>query len=168
MSNVCVRCQAELPPKNATKSFVVTNSICPDCRKQLLQTPRPLSLTEFLNRFAAPVLVVDSNVRVQGCNEQAQALLGKTPPDMLHHLSGDVIECAYARLPGGCGNTEHCKACTIRRTVSTTHATGVSQEQVPAYADIMTPGGVREKRFLISTEKVGQFVLLRIDVALTA
>jgi hypothetical protein len=74
-----------------------------------------------------------------------------------------VLECAYARLPGGCGNTEHCKACTIRRTITTTHATGDGKVNVPAYQDIVTPGGIREVRFLISTEKVGNFVLLRID-----
>jgi hypothetical protein len=152
-----------LPTTDDVSKFVVSRSLCPDCRKDVLRTPHSLSLTEFLNRLTAPVLLVDDNVCVRGFNEQARALLGKNPPAILDHLAGDVIECAYARLPGGCGNTEHCKACTIRRTVTGTHATGVSQENVPSYADVVAPGGVREVRLKISTEKVGLFVLLRID-----
>lgn len=162
MSCTCIRCQAELPETTEVSKFVVSRPICPDCRKQLLRTPCPVEFTEFLHRLTTPVLLVDDNVRVKCFNEQARALLGKNPPELLEHLGGDVIECAYARLPGGCGNTECCKACTIRRTVTETYATGISKERIPAYADIVTPSGVSETRFVISTEKVGQFVLLSI------
>ncbi len=122
-----------------------------------------MSLPQYLNEIGVPVLVMDDDVRVQGFNEPARALLGHRLEGCAGRYGGDVLECAYARLPGGCGNTEHCKACTIRRTVTHTYATGDSKLNVPAYQDIVTPGGNREVRFLISTEKVGNFVLLRID-----
>jgi PAS domain-containing protein len=163
MNRACLRCQAELPEASESSSFTVTQSVCPECRKQLTHTPRSIPLRNFLNHLPTPVLLVDGDVCVQDFNEAARALLGKNPPEILHHRGGEVMECAYSRLPGGCGNTEHCKACTIRRAVATTHATGISQCRVPAYADLAGTTGVRETRFLISTEKVGQFVFLSID-----
>jgi hypothetical protein len=44
-----------------------------------------------------------------------------------------------------------------------TAATGESQIRIPAYADIEDMLGLHIVRFLISTEKVGEIVLLRID-----
>ena len=74
-----------------------------------------------------------------------------------------MIDRVYSQLPGGCGNTEHCQACAIRRSVTNTHLPGDSRRRVPAYQDIQTPHGMCEMRFTISTEKVGRFVLLQID-----
>jgi hypothetical protein len=73
------------------------------------------------------------------------------------------MECARARLPGGCGKTEHCKACAIRNTVMETHATGKAVEKREAYQLVITPRGETKMRLLISTEKINQVVLLRID-----
>jgi len=42
-------------------------------------------------------------------------------------------------------------------------ATGRARTRVPAYQDINTSEGVQQVRLLISTEKVGDAVLLRID-----
>lgn len=163
MNKACIWCKAELPTEVGDPAHIITRSFCSNCR-ELFSSPRyPMSLKEYLNQIGLPVLVMDDDVRVLDFNEPARALLGGRLPDCVGYYGGDVLECAYARLPGGCGNTEHCKACAIRRTVTTTYATGKSQENVPAYQDIVTPGGTREVRFLISTEKVGNFVLLRID-----
>ncbi len=136
---------------------------CETCREELLQPRTAQSLADYLDRLKVPVLVMADDVRVVGGNAAARALLGKDAADICGHLPGEVIECAYARLPGGCGNTEHCKACTIRQLVTNTHLTGESHHHVPAYQDIRLPGGVREMRYLVSTEKVGPFVLLRMD-----
>jgi hypothetical protein len=162
MKRTCVWCKAELPTENGDPAHVVTGGFCSACRENFSAPRNPMSLREYLDETGVPVLVMDDDVRVMGFNEPASALLGCCQ-DWLGRYGGDVLECAYARLPGGCGNTEHCKACAIRRTVTATYTTGDSKEKVPAYQDIITPGGTREVRFLISTEKVGSFVLLRID-----
>jgi PAS domain-containing protein len=162
MKRTCVWCKAELPTENADSAHVITRSFCANCREYFSAPRDPMSLEQYLNQIGVPVLVTDDDVRVMGFNEPASALLGCSQ-DWLGRYGGDVLECAYARLPGGCGNTEHCKACAIRRTITATYATGDSKENVPAYQDIVTPVGTREVRYLISTEKVGSFVLLRID-----
>jgi hypothetical protein len=52
-------------------------------------------------------------------------------------------------------------------TIQDTYLTGESREKVPAYADLQTEDGPVGAQFLISTEKVGRCVLLRIDQILT-
>lgn len=163
MNRVCVWCKREWAEEKAADQAAISGTACEDCRAELLQPQTAQSLADYLDRLDVPVLVMTDDVRVLGCNAPARALLGKSAAEMRGHLGGDVIECAYARLPGGCGNTEHCKACTIRHLVTGTHLTGESHRRVPAYQDIVLPSGVREMRYVVSTEKAGNFVLLRID-----
>ena len=162
MSKHCVWCKTELAVENADSAHVITRNLCPNCREHFSTRRSPVSLEEYLNEIEIPVLVMDDDVRVMGFNKPASVLLG-CRPDWLGRYGGDVLECAYARLPGGCGNTEHCKACAIRRTVTATYVTGESKEKVPAYQDIVISGVPCEVRYLVSTEKVGDFVLLRLD-----
>lgn len=121
------------------------------------------SLREYLDTLDVPVVVVDDDVRVITANEQAQLLFGKKLPVIEGSYGGEMAECAYARLPGGCGKTVHCRSCAIRNTVTDTYRTSKNHVRVPAYED--RPAGETQKkiRFLISTEKVGEFVLLKID-----
>jgi hypothetical protein len=67
------------------------------------------------------------------------------------------------KSPEGYGNTVHCKSSTIRIIVLETFATGKSFVRVPAYPDIQTVSGIKTMRYLITTERVGVFVLLRIE-----
>jgi hypothetical protein len=90
-------------------------------------------------------------------------MLGKGSPEIEGHKGGDVFECAYARLPEGCGNTIHCSGCTIRRTVMETHKTGKSSLRVPATLNRNDPEDPDKITLLISTEKIADVVLLRID-----
>ncbi|MCJ7776462.1 MAG: hypothetical protein MUP08_08760, partial [Desulfobulbaceae bacterium] len=64
---------------------------------------------------------------------------------------------------GGCGNTVHCKSCTIRNTVTDTLQSGKSNIKVPAYPDLHHITGDNRIRFLITTERAAEAVLLRID-----
>jgi hypothetical protein len=79
-----------------------------------------------------------------------------------------VLECAHAREPGGCGETVHCLACTIRRNVVETHRTGVPGTRVPAHLNVARGDGVESTRFVVSTRKVQQLLLLRIDERVAA
>jgi hypothetical protein len=47
--------------------------------------------------------------------------------------------------------------------VEKTLASGKSVERVPAYQLVKAPNGVQPKHYLISTERVGASVMLRID-----
>ena len=117
----------------------------------------------FLETLDGPVFLVDGDAKFIAANRRARDVVAKDDSEIDDHLGGEVIECANSHLPGGCGETEHCKACTIRQSITHTFVTGRSTRLVPAYQDIMGPDGVRRRRFLISTEKVGDAVLLRID-----
>jgi len=92
-------------------------------------------------------------------------MLGKELKSIERQLGGDVMECTYANLPKGCGKTEHCTGCGIRNTVMKTFSTGEPQKNVKAYQYIETPDGVKRTLFSITTEMVGEIVLLRIDDA---
>ena len=74
-------------------------------------------------------------------------------------LSGEVMECVYARLPEGCGQTNHCFACTVRNTVMAAIESGEPQVHVPV--ELQRDGG--KLRMIVSTEKVGSFVRMIID-----
>jgi hypothetical protein len=106
---------------------------------------------------------MEQDGRVLSANGPARLLLGKALPAIENRLGGEVIECVHSREPGGCGETIHCKSCTIRRTVTDTYASGNCHVRVPAYQDIWTPSESKQVRFLITTEKVGNYVMLRID-----
>ncbi len=139
----------------------VSHGMCADCA-EFFCTNVPGPLRDFLNRIKTPILLVDAQGCVVTANEAAEQALGKGPESIEGFKGGQVMECAYARLPGGCGNTEHCTACTIRNTVFDTQQTGETQEEIVAFQDILTPDGERRMRFLISTTKAGDKVILEI------
>jgi hypothetical protein len=107
-------------------------------------------------------MVVDADLMVSTANSRARAVLGKDSVEIEDRLGGEVIECANASLPGGCGGTEHCRACTIRNSVMETMSSGKSLKDVTAYKDIKTSQGTRRERFSISTERVRDLVLVKI------
>jgi len=120
---------------------------------------------DYLDSLGVPILVVDSEGSIDCANKYARDILQKAPSEINGRKGGDVFECAYAKLPKGCGNTIHCDACTIRNTVMDTHVTGNPHIYTKAYLTQGTPDENQEIKFLISTQKVANIVLLRIDKA---
>jgi hypothetical protein len=123
-----------------------------------------MPLVQYLDGLRAPVAVVDPDGVVQAANTQLCELVNQDLSSIRGRLGGDVFECEYAVLPEGCGHTAHCSGCTIRRAVTETLRTGRSQEQIPASLQKGSPGRARPVELLISTERVGSHVLLRIDM----
>jgi PAS domain-containing protein len=150
---------------NKNDNQVITHGICPDCLSYFRQNMN-LSFDKFLNRLEAPVLMIDADGTVQLANDKALDYLDKSIEQVRGFLGGDVMECAYARLPEGCGNTTHCAACTIRNNVMKTHETGQSLKRVPAFLNRQNRDTIDKIKFLISTEKLGDVVLLRLDEVL--
>jgi hypothetical protein len=106
---------------------------------------------------------VDSDVVVAMANKPLLSLFGKTLSQVTGQRGGDVFECAYARLPEGCGRTVHCSGCAIRRAVTETFTTGRSLQKVLAYLNRDAVTQFLQLGMLISTEKVLGMVLLRVD-----
>lgn len=143
--------------------FPITHSICPECSGRVAAEMGLKTIQEFLDELGVPVLLVDDDVRVIAASRKAQEVLGKTLPEMRGAKGGDVIECATAKLPGGCGKSVHCRACTIRNSVVKTYQTGEPCVGVPAYPDVQIGAGVKTLSLKLSTEKIGACVLVRID-----
>jgi hypothetical protein len=164
MKKICAWCKRVLEALDTDhqQKFPITHGICETCAGNLLaQMGRPLY--DFLDNLEVPILLMESGPLICTANKHAQKLLDKPLSEIEGRRGGDVIECAHAKRPEGCGNTVHCKSCTIRITVLETFANGKSFFRVPAYPDIQTVSGVKTMCFLITTERVGDFVLLRIE-----
>ena len=164
MKKTCARCKKELTAGGLVPvREKITSGICSDCLKEVL-TDQPQSVREILDSLEAPVLLLDNGYLIKGANEPARKILNRPLADIENFLPGDAMECINARLPGGCGKTVHCQACTLRLALNKTIETGEDLEKVPAYQDVHQKDGSVIRRFLlISTEKLEDFVLLRID-----
>jgi len=104
-------------------------------------------------------MVVDGDGRIMAANQMMADMLGKSDREFFGLLGGEAMECAYARLPGGCGGTTHCPTCTIRQTVLRALETGEPQMRVPAYLN-RDDGRMS---LTISTWKRDGVVTVRID-----
>jgi hypothetical protein len=141
---------------------MITHGICKNCRDNIL-FQLGVELELFLDSLDVPIVLVNRTGTIVTGNRQAKTMLHKDLPQIEGYQGGEVFECAYARLPEGCGNTVHCSGCTIRRTVMQTFGTGKGFLRVPATLNQNTPEEPEEMNLLISTEKLADLVLLRID-----
>ncbi|MFZ5797839.1 MAG: hypothetical protein C4563_01870 [Desulfobulbus sp.] len=140
----------------------ITHGICSLCAIKFTGTA-PRKLKDLLDIISEPVLLVDGLGVVKAANESGLKLLGKDLTAVENLRGGEVFECTYANLPGGCGHTVHCMTCAIRNILMDTLAQGHGYSRVPAFQKIRTPTGERIMRYYISTERIGDRILLRID-----
>lgn len=143
-------------------SAAVTHGICQACRDELIRDVA-VPLADFLDLIEEPVLLVTDGVEVEAGNAAAAGIVNRARRDLQGLLAGPVFECAYAKLPEGCGRTIHCSGCVIRRSVEHTHATGEPLYRVPATLRRGEVEDPHDVALLISTEKARDSVLLRID-----
>lgn len=163
MARICMRCKKQLQPQEEIRTDqLVTQGMCSLCTFQLTQDVSRV-VRELLDIIPEPVLVFDSNGIVKAANKNGLKLLGKKSDEIEGYPGGNVFDCAFANLPEGCGRTDHCKTCAIRNIVMDTLMHGKGYKNVPAFQNIRTPKGNRIMRFYISTEKVDELILLRID-----
>lgn len=167
MEKQCAWCRKVLPAsetKISSSSHTISHGICEECADFLLTNKPGRKLQDFLDTLHEPIMIINDEGIICGANHAAQKTLHKPLEHLLNELPGDAMECAYARLQEGCGRTEHCKACTIRHTVMGTHADSKPRLEVTSIQDILTQDGtIKETRFVISTEKRGKYVFVRID-----
>lgn len=164
MKRICAWCQQEL--KSARNDLgahgYITHGICENCYNVLL-LQLGVDVHRYLDSISAPIVLVDSQGTVKSANDKALALLNKKTKSVEGYKGGDIFECPYAKLPGGCGNTPHCAGCTIRKTVMATFETGEGFLREPVFLNQNTPEDPRKINMYISTEKVGNIVFMRID-----
>lgn len=140
----------------------ITHGICGDCSKRLIR-PESHTIQEFLEKLPFPVMVVDDDVVVLAANKRALTLLGKSEYEVVDKLGGVVVECAYSELPGGCGKTSFCRGCRLRESVTRTYISGRTLEGVEATLTTMMDNTQVDVMHHITTEKMGELVLMRFD-----
>lgn len=165
MRKVCAWCQKEIDPDDSvteSRDAPISHGVCPDCVPKFFPfMGKPMR--DFLDELSGPVFLVDADNKIMTANSAGLTLIHKAPDEIAEKMSGDVFECPYASQAEGCGHTIHCKSCTIRHAVIETARTGQAQVRIPAYADLHSFSKKARAKFSISTEKVGEAVLLRID-----
>lgn len=159
-SRTCMICQHETSHAPAADR-VITADLCPHCY-QRLQEPSGLPLRDFLDKLDIPVLALDEDAVVYTGNKALLLLVGRGIDEIRGRRGGEVFECAFAKLPGGCGRTVHCSGCAIRRAVTETFLTGKPVRTV-AYLNRDLPTQFLQLALRISTEKSWNQVLLRIE-----
>ncbi len=127
MKILCSYCLAELGDKPPFDDLRTSHTICKACEAHFVPQWDGLSLSEYLDRFPQPVIVVNGQSVVTAVNQAVVDMSGRSREDLVGQLGGEVMECEYARLPEGCGQTEHCELCTIRNTIMTALQTGEPQ-----------------------------------------
>jgi nitrogen fixation/metabolism regulation signal transduction histidine kinase len=168
MKRICAWCGKDLEKPSeyaAPADGPISHGICSECVDFLIRNDRQ-SLAAFLDRLTVPVLLVDARNTVILSNQSARAMFGAGSAangEGSAPLVGTAIECAHARLPMGCGETVHCVACQIRASVRTTQQTGMALKNVEAFREVKSSLGEKRLRVRISTEKLGEAVLLRIE-----
>ena len=141
----------------------ITHGICSPCYTHMTARMSLKPLPESVESLDKAVVVIDVDGRFMTCNRRAEEMLGSRKDLFLGYLSGEFFECDHARSVPGCGKNLSCPECPIRKTVARTRDTGVSLEGIPAFLNTRAGGKSLRRKLVISTEKDGEYVRLRID-----
>lgn len=165
MRLVCAWCGVGIdrPGYGETLSPDTSHGMCPACSEALACEQRGASLHEYLNTVPIPVLLMDDSNAVVSMNAKASETLGKKLDGAEIQFFGKIFDCAHSRSSEGCGRSIHCSGCVIRRCVTVTFDTGEPQIMVPATLTTASPDDLSAAVLVVTTVKVGGFVLLRLE-----
>ena len=127
----CSYCKAHLGDKEPLLDPRTSHGICQACWETevlpgILMDAIPGSIDP-----DTPVLIVSGEGRILGANDAAERIVGRVPRN-LGLFGGDYLKCMFALDPGGCGETEACKTCTVRLAVQATLG-GKTIEKLPVF-----------------------------------
>ena len=162
MIRICAWCKTILEHTADAPIDGETHGICEQCWDNL-DFQQGVPLDHYLDALNMPIAVVNAEGRIADMNTAARRIVGKSLEAISGHFGGDVFECKYARLPGGCGKTVHCSGCAIRQTVEDTLNSGQPHFRVPAVLNSLE---AESPIYLyVTTRKDGDVVLLHIEFA---
>jgi PAS domain-containing protein len=135
MRLVCSYCRKVIRHDAGSRLTDVSHGMCPACAEHFGKLWQGMTLSDYLDTFSEPVLVVDGDARVIGVNQALARLLARDRTSFPGLLGGEAFACVHSRLPEGCGRTVHCRECTIRRGITRVHESGKPLLGVPAYLE---------------------------------
>ena len=163
MKKFCVWCKKELGGvESGDHTNPITHGICSECAKEAVSV-KGESMSTFLDKLPGPIYMLNSGCEIISANAEGARALGKDLSEFAGKVVGKAFECKHAGMEGGCGENEHCRTCTIRNSILDTYETGKSILKVPAYPDIHEIISETAVNYLISTEKVGEAVIVKVD-----
>jgi PAS domain-containing protein len=163
MKTVCSFCKAVIRP-GTKPDEPVSHGICIPCYHRIRED-FGLDIRKVLDMLDAPVFLVDSDVRILAANTPAIKAFNKPLTEMQGKHCGTVLECINSCLPGGCGKTRFCPDCIIRAAVEETYETGHPVTRRHAVCRRRNSTGEETIKYLVSTRKEGDIVLLRLEPA---
>jgi hypothetical protein len=143
-------------------SHHITHGICEECAFYF--KAQEISILDFINTFPEPIIAFDWDVCAETANEAYLRLSGQPLSQIEHKMGGQLIECEASMMAGGCGRNICCTGCVARRSITRTYQTGESLTGVESIHRVRhIDGTVSDMRIQLSTEKVGNCVLVRMD-----
>ncbi|HWP96944.1 MAG TPA: PAS domain-containing protein [Syntrophomonadaceae bacterium] len=162
---LCGWCHTEINvPSEQLSGFIITEGICVLCASKVSKTADIDIIRTFLDTIDAPILLMQSEPRqVYTANRKACELFGKDLSHMEGFRGGQVFDCIQSFTEAGCGKDINCENCKIKGAIVETFTTGNSFENVESPLDIKRGERIIPYLLQISTEKIGDLELLRID-----
>lgn len=165
LKQVCAFCKTEMiSTQEQVSQSKITGGVCPSCVKQFVKSNAPAALRLIIDSIDTPILLMQPEPRqVYTANKKALELFNKELPQLEAHRGGQVFDCIHAYTELGCGKDVHCEDCKIKNAVVETFTTGRSFDCVSTFLEIKRQNEITTYVVQVSTEKIGDFELLRID-----
>lgn len=158
MKVICSYCKNDIEEKTPLNDIRISHGICKDCFDNFDTQLDRQEMNQYLEEFSLPVMVVNSDSRILGCNTQARNQFGIPQDHAFGILPGEMMGCNNARQ-NGCGKSEHCLTCTLRKIIST-----VSSDSSPIlHVDAVLSRDDKNLELVVSAEKVSSFVKVTIE-----
>jgi hypothetical protein len=117
-----------------------------------------------LEAIDAPVLLMEGNPRqVITANAEALQLFAKELREVESHRGGQVFDCIHSFTAAGCGKDVNCENCAIKNAIVDTFTTATPHSAISATLQVKKAGKLEYRTVQVSTEKVGDLALVRIE-----
>lgn len=161
MTTKCRACGKKIAPDEQQAHRNITHGICEGCAVQVSGLSDYSVLLESID---APILLMQGNPRqVVSANTKALELFGKELSEVKSHRGGEVFDCIHSFTKDGCGKDVNCENCKIKNAIVDTFSTANSQNSVSTELSIRKANGTKAYVLQVSTEKVGDLALVRIE-----
>lgn len=161
----CRSCNENIETAESGNSrFPITAGICSACRNSLSRLRDAGAYKSILDSIDEPLLLMQPDPRqVYAANRKAAAVFGKDLSAIEGHRGGEVFDCIHSFTEAGCGKDVNCENCKIKNAVVETFASGVPVNNVSMFLEIKKRDSINAYLLEVSTERVGELALLRID-----
>lgn len=153
-----MNCQLCGKPLDQKKS----RGFCDECFSKILNNRDQLK-EEIIDNIDLPVIVIDDNLNTFTANNSLLEFIDKSLSEVAGQLGGDVFNCKYTELEGGCGKTQFCDDCEIRNLVVKTLKEGVPCKEESVRLFLVMKGREIETMLSISTKIIENKVFLQIN-----